>query len=78
MNTILTKSQAVPQLSVTNFDALINAAREQMAERIEAIKANRFGDYTDDDMESAEAERLQIEAQAKALEAYCRAANKEG
>lgn len=55
---------------ILNFNALINAAREQSAERIANIKANRFNDYTNEDLASAEAEGLQIEAQAAALEAY--------
>mgnify|MGYP000868663696 CR=1 FL=1 len=53
----------------SNFDALINAAREQITERIANIKGDRCEFYTDQDLESAEAERLQIEAQAKVLEA---------
>ena len=62
---------------ITCFDTLINAAREQIAERIEAIKANRFNDYTAEDLESAEAERLQMEEQAEALEAYTKAVTQE-
>lgn len=73
-----TTEAAPPQLAVSNFDALINAAREQMAERIENIKDDRRGFYTPEDLESAEAERLQIEAQAEALEAYSKAVTAEG
>lgn len=53
---------------MSKFADLIDAAREHLAERIETIKSDKHNFYSDDDLKSAEADRLLIEAQADELE----------
>lgn len=58
------------------FDELINAARERLAERIETIKGDKHNFYTPEDLETAKAERLVMEAQANVLELASASADK--
>ncbi len=48
---------------------LCNAAREFIAERILTIEADSFGDYTAEDLASAQREEQQIESEIAQLQA---------
>ncbi|QTD44986.1 hypothetical protein [Ottowia testudinis] len=55
--------------SITALPNLCNAAREFIAERIHTIEADSFGDYTEEDLTSAQREEQQIEAEITQLRA---------
>ncbi|MBD9406274.1 hypothetical protein IB236_13075 [Acidovorax sp. ACV02] len=50
-----------------DFSNLFNAAREQIAERIQNIRDDRHNCYTQEDLESAELERSRIEQEIAAV-----------
>jgi hypothetical protein len=60
--------------SITALPNLCNAAREFIAERIHTIEADSFGDYTAEDLASAQREEQQIEAEIAQLQALLSAA----
>lgn len=53
---------------------LCNAAREFIAERILTIEADSFGDYTAEDLASAQREEQQIESEITQLQTFLTAA----
>ncbi|QTD44370.1 hypothetical protein [Ottowia testudinis] len=60
--------------AITAWPNLCNAAREFIAERILTIEADSFGDYTAEDMASAQREEQQIESEIAQLQALLTAA----
>lgn len=53
----------------TGFPNLFNAAREMIAERLEIIRNDKQGFYTQEDLESAEREQALIELEIARVEA---------
>jgi hypothetical protein len=53
----------------TGFPNLFNAAREMIAERLEIIRNDKHGLYTQEDLESAEREQALIELEIAQVEA---------
>lgn len=51
------------------FPNLFNAAREMIAERLEIIRNDKHGFYTQEDLESAEREQALIEQEIAQVEA---------
>ena len=56
----------------TGFPNLFNAAREMIAERLEIIRSDKHGLYTQEDLESAEREQALIELEIAQVEAGLR------
>ena len=54
------------------FPNLFNAAREMIAERLEIIRDDKQGFYTQEDLESAEREQEAIEQEIAQVEALLR------
>ena len=54
------------------FANLFNAAREMIAERLEIIRNDKHGLYTQEDLESAEREQALIELEIAQVEAGLR------
>lgn len=54
-------------MSTTPFPNLFNAAREMIAERLEIIRNDKHGFYTQEDLESAEREQVLIEQEIAAV-----------
>lgn len=51
----------------SDYMALIDAAREHITERMNAMERNTYGDYTESDIESAREEHDSIERAARAM-----------
>lgn len=51
----------------TDFPSLFNAAREQIAERLQNIRDDQHNFYTQEDLEAAELEQAQIERDIAAV-----------
>ena len=56
-------------MNTTPFPNLFNAAREMIAERLEIIRNDKHGLYTQEDLESAEREQALIEQEIAQIEA---------
>ena len=56
-------------MNTTPFPNLFNAAREMIAERLEIIRNDKHGLYTQEDLESAEREQALIEPETAQVEA---------
>ena len=56
-------------MNTTPFHNLFNAAREMIAERLEIIRNDKRGLYTQEDLESAEREQALIELEIAQVEA---------
>ena len=56
-------------MNTTPFPNLFNAAREMIAERLEIIRNDKHGLYTQEDLESAEREQALIELEIAQIEA---------
>ena len=58
-------------MNTTPFPNLFNAARAMIAERLEIIRSDKHGFYTEEDLESAEREQALIELEIAQVEAGC-------
>lgn len=59
-------------MSTTQFANLFNAAREYIEERLENIRKDKHGFYSQEDLESAEREQALIEQEIAQVEAGLR------